>query len=247
MHYSDIYGDLSVPKDEKPVIPAATVVLLRDIDNAMEVLMLKKITRIDFGGMWVFPGGRIDPSDYPEDKNLERAARNAAQREAREEAGISPDTDQLIWFAHWTPPASAPARFGTWFFVAAAPIGDNVRIDDSEIKEHQWMSPQRALEKHCTGEVDLAPPTWITLYYLSQHTSTKKVFDYLKSQGPMIYETHVAVRGDGVRVAMWNGDAGYEHWNADAEGERHRLIMKKGAFQFEHTAESTKEGLSKPI
>ena len=144
-------------------------------------------------------------------------------------------------------PASAPARFGTWFFVAAAPIGDSVRIDDSEIKEHQWMSPQRALKKHCAGEVNLAPPTWITLYYLSQHTSTQKVLDYLKSQGPMIYETHVAVRGDGVRVAMWNGDAGYQNWNADAEGERHRLIMKKGAFQFEHTSESTKEGLSKPI
>ena len=49
-----------------PAVPAATVVLLRDADDGPQVLMLRKNARIDFGGMWVFPGGRIDPEDYPE-------------------------------------------------------------------------------------------------------------------------------------------------------------------------------------
>ncbi|HAO56310.1 MAG TPA: NUDIX hydrolase, partial [Gammaproteobacteria bacterium] len=60
-----MYGDLSKTKAEEPATPAATVVLLRDTDSGPEVLMLKKNARIDFGGMWVFPGGRIDEEDYP--------------------------------------------------------------------------------------------------------------------------------------------------------------------------------------
>jgi len=36
-----------------PAIPAATVVLLRDGENGVEVLMLRKNPKIRFGGMWV--------------------------------------------------------------------------------------------------------------------------------------------------------------------------------------------------
>jgi len=50
--------------------------------------------------------------------------------------------------------------------------------------------------------------------------------------------THLAKRADGVRVAMWTGDAGYDTWDADAKGETHRLTMQEGGFIFEHSAES---------
>jgi 8-oxo-dGTP pyrophosphatase MutT (NUDIX family) len=45
------------------VFHAATVVLLRDGDDGLETLMLRKNSRLAFGGMWVFPGGRIDDGD----------------------------------------------------------------------------------------------------------------------------------------------------------------------------------------
>ena len=73
----------------RPATPAATVVLLRDSTDGVEVLMLRKNSRIAFGGMWVFPGGRIDSEDYSSDENLEQAARNAAAREAAEEANVA--------------------------------------------------------------------------------------------------------------------------------------------------------------
>src|SRR5260221_4220681 len=45
-------------------VPAATVVLVRDGADGLETLLLRRNSKIAFGGMWVFPGGRIDESDW---------------------------------------------------------------------------------------------------------------------------------------------------------------------------------------
>ena len=51
-------------KDDIPLVAAATVLLLRDnTDAGLEVLMLRRNSKIAFGGMWVFPGGRVDADD----------------------------------------------------------------------------------------------------------------------------------------------------------------------------------------
>ena len=41
------------------LIPAATVVIMRDSESAIELLMLRKNSKVAFGGMWVFPGGAV--------------------------------------------------------------------------------------------------------------------------------------------------------------------------------------------
>lgn len=47
-----------------PVLPAATVVVLRDGDGGLEVLMLRRHARSDvLGGAFVFPGGKLDAAD----------------------------------------------------------------------------------------------------------------------------------------------------------------------------------------
>jgi len=236
-HRNDIYGDdIAVREGGNPAIPAATVVLLRDMDS-LEVLMLHKTSSIAFGGMWVFPGGRIDPDDYPESGDVDLAARKAAVRETREEAGIDAPADDFVWFAHWTPPPSTPKRFATWFFAARA-TDHAVSIDGGEIQNHEWLSPAAALARHAAGEIDLAPPTWVTLYQLSLYPDVEALLRRLAVAGPRFYETRLAKRGDGVRVAMWHGDAGYEGWEAEAAGERHRLVMTPGGFVFENSIES---------
>ena len=236
-HKNDIYGDLSKTKAEEPATPAATVVLLRDTDSGPEVLMLKKNARIDFGGMWVFPGGRIDEEDYPSDRDLESAARTAAARETIEEANVPTKPDDFVWFAHWTPPASTPRRYATWFFVAHTETNNAVEIDGGEIHDHAWIRPSEALQEHTAGNIDLAPPTWVTLYHLSQYAPAQEILNHFRSNEPKIYETHVAQRNDGVRVAMWLGDAGYADYDADADGARHRLVMPKEGFTFENDVE----------
>ena len=242
-HKNDMYGNIDA-RDEgepgvQPPIPAATVVLLRDGDNGPEVLMLKKNSKITFGGMWVFPGGKIDAADHGDpaaEDALEQAARTAAAREAEEEAGIVLQPDEFVWFAHWTPPPGPAKRFATWFFAATAEA-DEIQIDDGEIKDHAWIQPAQALSRHAEGEIDLAPPTWVTLYHLSLRAPSTDVLAHFASQTAKVYSTRVAKREDGVRVAMWAGDVGYEPWDADVEGDRHRLVMASGGFEFQNTVE----------
>lgn len=81
------------------LIPAATILLLRDAP-AFEVLMIERHADISFaGGALVFPGGKIEASDqdpawarhadgYAEVDAVERGPRIAAIREAFEESGV---------------------------------------------------------------------------------------------------------------------------------------------------------------
>ena len=93
-------------RDNEPddtIVPAATVVLVRNGVDGLETLMLHKNSKLAFGGMWVFPGGRIDAEDRDGAGSAEHAARRAAVREAAEEADLAVVLDGLAWIAHWTP------------------------------------------------------------------------------------------------------------------------------------------------
>jgi 8-oxo-dGTP pyrophosphatase MutT (NUDIX family) len=238
-HKNDIYGDLEKDRENEgaePAIPAATVLLLREHQNQNQVLMLHKTSKIAFGGMWVFPGGKIDAADYDEERNDNAAARVAAARETEEEAGISIPADKLIWFAHWTPPASTARRFATWFFLSSTDGDHEITVDGGEIQNHQWISPLEGLEQHAKGEIDLAPPTWVSLYHLSKFDNIDQAIKRFTGQPPRYYQTRVVKDNDGSRVALWDGDAGYPEWDAGTSGARHRLTMSKAGFKFEHDA-----------
>jgi 8-oxo-dGTP pyrophosphatase MutT (NUDIX family) len=83
-----------------PTRAAATVVLLRPSGETFQVYVLKRATTMVFGGVYAFPGGRVDPSDRPETLRDDWAARlgvgdeqaravvGAAARELFEEAGV---------------------------------------------------------------------------------------------------------------------------------------------------------------
>ena len=81
-------------RGDTPAIPAATLVLVTERRGRLETLMLRKNSKITFGGMWVFPGGRLDTDDYSDDGvDLERTARAAAVRETHEETQIGVDAE----------------------------------------------------------------------------------------------------------------------------------------------------------
>jgi len=76
--------------------PAATVILVREGDQGLETLLIRRSGRVGFFPYaWVFPGGRVDPSDATiparggADLSADlRASALAAARECLEEAGI---------------------------------------------------------------------------------------------------------------------------------------------------------------
>lgn len=159
--------------DLEPV-PAATVALIRESARRddLEVLLLQRNQRLVFlGGHWVFPGGRIDAADFAAcGSDLEYpAARLAAVRETREEAGIDLDPEALIHTAHWTTPPRLPRRFSTWFFVCPLRAEVAVRVDKREILDYQWLSPRDALKAAAARRLDLARPTAATLADLRAH------------------------------------------------------------------------------
>ncbi|MFV0260731.1 MAG: NUDIX hydrolase [Acidimicrobiales bacterium] len=82
-----------------PVRPAATVMLVDDIPvegvHRLHVLMLARTTRMVFGpGHWVFPGGRVDPTDHLDD--FDRICRGLTDEEAS--AMLEVDKGGLAWW-----------------------------------------------------------------------------------------------------------------------------------------------------
>jgi 8-oxo-dGTP pyrophosphatase MutT (NUDIX family) len=212
-----------------PAIPAATVVLIRDGSDGIEALMLHRNPRIGFGGMWVFPGGRIEAADSERGDK----ARMAAAREVAEETGLIVDPDLLVPYAHWSPPPLTPKRFDTTFFVAAAP-GHVVAVDGQEIHDHVWARPSDFLARHAAGEVGLVPPTWMTLHRLAAFGAVAEVLADARVGGVETFVTHLAEDEDHL-VALWHGDAAYDGSPLDTLGGRHRLHMMLGGWRYERS------------
>lgn len=221
----------------KVIKAAATIMLAREKEGTLEVLLLKRNKALAFAaGLWVFPGGKIEPEEKEAAADDLAAARLAAVRETMEEANIAIDKESLTFFSHWTTPKVEPRRYATWFF-----FGDvtgrvlDVKVDDSEIKKHQWVNPQEALDKVKTGDLAMMPPTYISLQLIRKCKTIAAAKAKLTETDPIIILPVLQLE-KGKMVCMYKGDAGYETGDADTVGPRHRLIanMRNGDFVFEY-------------
>ncbi len=220
------------PSKNQDLIPAATVVLLRDGTDGMETLMLRKNSKIAFAGMWVFPGGAIDPQDLEAAGGEEKAAsRLAAAREAQEESGLQPCLDDMLQLSHWTTPVVEPKRFSTWFYVAPVACDGDVVIDGNEIHDSQWISINDAVLGHEHGDLGMFPPTYLTLIYLSRYHT---VADVLTGEAETVPAEVLPVMGKANEelVLMLEGDAGYDSGDASKEGPQHRATLRDGYWQY---------------
>jgi 8-oxo-dGTP pyrophosphatase MutT (NUDIX family) len=210
--------------------PAATVVLLRDARDAIEVLLLRRSSKLAFhGGAWVFPGGRIDAGDAGEGGDA-GAARRAAAREAREEAGLELDPAALTQISHWTTPEGLPKRFATWFFLGRADATP-VRVDGGEIHAHRWMTPAEALAARAAGEIELPPPTFVTLVTLATEKSAADALARARDAAPIVYLPRFIPVGKGA-ISLYPEDAGWEQRDPELPGARHRLLMLETGWEY---------------
>lgn len=219
-----------------PARPSATVIIIRDTHDGIETLLLRRNSRLAFhGGAWVFPGGRIDPEDYPASGPSDdyAAACRAAVRECYEEAGLTIQTDHLVYLSHWTTPIVHPKRFATWFFIAAAGR-EAVQVDGREIHAHRWMRPHDALAAQRAGEIELPPPTFLTLLTLKDYTTAAAALQAIAAQELEVFEPqHFQVPGGACTV--YRGDASFDRDDIDRPGPRHRLYMIKSGWRYENT------------
>ncbi len=221
-------------QSEVPVHPAATVVLLRDGADGLDILFVRRNAALDFhGGAWVFPGGRIDPPDYAGGDDVEQAARRAAVREAHEEAGVEISAEDLVHIANWTTPAGLPKRFAAWFYAVAAGR-EEVRVDGGEIDDYRWMRPAAAIVAHDGGEIMLPPPTFVTTLQLAEFITVEEALSALSRRDPGDYVPR-AHDVPGGRVSLYEGDAGYDTRDPDCPGPRNRLWLVDSGWRYERS------------
>ncbi len=228
-----------IRRDAKPsgvaAAPAATVVLVRDTAAGLEVLLARRSSKLAFhGGAWVFPGGRIDPDDYasvPDD--VFGAAQRAAAREAKEEAGLDVDAGSLVHLSNWTTPDISPKRFATWFFVGEVAGGEAV-ADGTETESLHWFRPDDAFAARDAGEIELAPPQWVTLLWLRDHGTVGAAMQAARDAEAIDYSPRFHfIEGDGA-VCVYREDVAYDDLaRIDDTGPRHRLFLRESAWSYE--------------
>lgn len=172
--------------DSVPVRDAATVMLLRDGSDGLEVCMLQRNLKSDFvGGAYVFPGGGVDPEDADADLEQVFVGRTdadasrlvgvdraglafwvAAIRESFEEAGVLlavTEADRVVSFAD---PVVA-ARFEVHRAdvdsgrrkLAAVCVDEGLRLDVGAIHYFsRWITPLGAPRRYDTRFFVAAAP-----------------------------------------------------------------------------------------
>lgn len=214
-----------------PLIPAATVMLLRDNRGRLEVLMLRRNRQLkSFGGAWVFPGGRVDDVDGVGQDETGRA-KAAAIRETMEETGLDIAGADMATLSCWIPPVQEKRRFSTWFFMVHAPDAP-VQIDQGEIHDYRWVCPREFLAQVPSPEIMIVPPTFVSLKVLTVFSKVSDVMSHIHGAQTDVFETRFIKKPSGF-VTLWKPDAAYDTQELEIEGPRHRLICHQDGWYYE--------------
>ena len=157
-------------------------------------------------GVWVFPGGAIEPGE---------SAADCAARELEEETGIALGAEtELVAWSRWITPEVVPVRFDTHFFVAIADPHSKPVPDRAEVSDAGWLEPRAALDAHRAGDLALVFPTIKTLETLLEHGSAEDVIAAARERPVEPILPRVAgTRADHRVLLPW--DDGYEEAVAD--------------------------------
>ena len=214
-----------------PPVPSATVMVLRDGEAGLEVLMVRRHGASGvLGGVHVFPGGKLDAADTrqpPVGRTPEqmRAALGepalelptalglfmAARRETQEEVALTLDVDALVPWSRWiTPrvPSVTNKRFDTRFFAVRVPPGQTPVADAHEATEAVWLTPREGLTRYWNGLMDLAPPQIMTLAELTRFGRVEAALAHAVGRQPPLVESCPFDEG-GRRVVCYPGDPGH--------------------------------------
>jgi 8-oxo-dGTP pyrophosphatase MutT (NUDIX family) len=188
--------------------PAASLLLLRGGRDTLEVLLVRRNPEARFmGGVWVFPGGAVDPADGAVDE--EDAHRAAAVRELSEEAGIEDlEASALIAYSRWITPEEVATRFDTRFYLAPAPEGARPRADGVECVDARWFAPREALGAYDRRELRLVFPTVKHLEQIAPFGSAGELLDSARGRTVEPVQPRLVGSGEHARIVL-PGEPGY--------------------------------------
>ena len=138
--------------------------------------MVRRPARGFFGGVWVFPGGTVDPGDRAEDEATPDAAfQRAAVRELAEEVGITIPVDALAFVSRWVTPAVFPRRYDTRFYLASLTASVPVTLAAGELEEASFITPAAALSAHQAQQWPMVLPTLAHVRWLARFATIAQV------------------------------------------------------------------------
>ena len=223
--------------NDNKLIPASTVLIIRNCTSGIEVFMVVRHHQIDFAsGALVFPGGKVDDSDYDEKlvnyvsknnddkkekKNINSKRllefniwrekfnnENASMFKFAKDENITFSTDDLIPFAHWVTPEMMPKRFDTRFYIAKAPDGHEGLHDGTESVDSIWINPKDALDDCYERKRNIIFPTRLNLEKLSKSQSVDEAISNAKKDN-IITVTPTIERDKSGSFLTIPKDAGY--------------------------------------
>ncbi|GAB1259982.1 NUDIX hydrolase [Aurantivibrio plasticivorans] len=213
--------------------PSSTVVIMREAESQLEVLLVKRNTQLKTnGGAWVFPGGAIDSADQTSIEDDILTAMNAAKREALEETNIDLSASRFESYSHWVTPVGIPRRYATWFFLSKVPFDTPVTVDGSEIVDYHWLTPKKILTQHREGKLQLTPPTFVTLSELHCCDTPDAALQFAASRNPPTYRPKLAQSGP-IRIILYEDDVAYGDCDLTSDGKYHRLVMNGNDWQYQ--------------
>jgi len=170
--------------------------------RGLEILMMRRGSEARFmPGVWVFPGGAVDPEDREAataaNSDLEPdelAHRICGAREVGEESAVEIAASELHPWSRWVTPEVVPIRFDTRFYVALAPAHSAPVPDEAEVDMARWINPAGGLEEHARGDLELSFPTIKHLEELSGFADADSVIDEARSR--RVEAITPKVRGD---------------------------------------------------
>lgn len=120
--------------------------------------------------------------------------------------------DRIHLVDHWVTPIGERRRFDTRFFVAAAPPAQQPLHDDKETIASRWVLPAEALEMWRAGELQMFPPTVVSLQLLAQHPTVAVAIDAASGFGiPPVVQPRLVVDENGRTLGIKRpGDEGYD-------------------------------------
>lgn len=189
--------------------PASSVLILRDGDEGIEVLFVRRSPELKFmGGAWVFPGGTLLPDDGDADSEL--AWQTCGVRETWEEARVQlPDPSALVPYSRWITPEMAPMRFDTRFYLTIAPEGAEPAPDRREVDRAEWWTPAKALHLFVRDEADLHFPTIKQIERLTEFELAAHALEDARGREIETILPRVAASEEGFEILL-PGDPGYD-------------------------------------
>ncbi len=199
---------------------AATLLVVRDGSQGIEVVMGKRPPGGPFGDVWVFPGGAVDTEDFEASPDTDTAWRLAALRETWEEVGLAltdPEgmeipsgpgsvhvrmktsgirfaTSRLVYLSNWVTPRMVSKRYDTRFFLT---IADGELRSSYELADVDWVPAHRAVSDHDLGGFPMIFPTLSHLRYISRFEQVDALFaearslDVIPAVEPRLFERGV--------------------------------------------------------